>query len=82
MLRKDIGDGQNDDLQVSIKGRSGHSMLFDPTHKRVYILGGTRNRTPLDDMLVYDVNTDTLSYILDDTRHIPIAGTCCVWACK
>jgi hypothetical protein len=85
--RRDLSDEQLS-LGVAIKGvwaqaircdycgagRSGHSMQFDPLTRKLYILAGMRNRTMLSDMLVYDIDSDTLQFALDHGKHTPCAG--------
>jgi hypothetical protein len=49
-------------------------MQFDPVTRKLYILAGMRNRTMLSDMLVYDIDSDTLQFVLDSGKHTPSAG--------
>ncbi|XP_069162994.1 muskelin-like [Procambarus clarkii] len=61
-----------------IKSRIGHSMLFHSGSRQLFILAGQRNKEYLTDFFMYNIDTDTVSYISDGTRKdsssVPAAG--------
>lgn len=59
-----------------IKARIGHSMIFNPTTRQIYIYAGQRHKDYLCDFYVYDVDSDTVVEMVKDTSRIggPDAG--------
>ncbi|KAI9473714.1 MAG: Muskelin N-terminus-domain-containing protein [Benjaminiella poitrasii] len=49
-----------------LKSRVGHSLLFDPTVKQLYIFAGQREREYLTDLYRYSTNHDTITEIAQD----------------
>ncbi|KAI9021961.1 Muskelin N-terminus-domain-containing protein [Hyaloraphidium curvatum] len=56
-----LGDGQ-----VQLKGRSGHSMLFDPGMREIYIFAGQRQKECLADIYVYDIDNGVVHEVTRD----------------
>nr|XP_053629064.1 muskelin-like isoform X1 [Cherax quadricarinatus]XP_053629065.1 muskelin-like isoform X1 [Cherax quadricarinatus] len=75
-LREDCSD--NSSGPQDIKSRIGHSMLFHSGNRQLFILAGQRNKEYLTDFFMYNIDTDTVSYISDGTRKdsssVPAAG--------
>ncbi|ORX89838.1 hypothetical protein K493DRAFT_64679 [Basidiobolus meristosporus CBS 931.73] len=53
-------DKQRADQMTHLKSRNGHSMLFDPKERQLYIFAGQRNKDYLSDFYVYDVDEDVI----------------------
>ncbi|KAK9765181.1 hypothetical protein K7432_006694 [Basidiobolus ranarum] len=53
-------DKQRADQFTHLKSRNGHSMLFDPKERQLYIFAGQRNKDYLSDFYVYDVDADII----------------------
>lgn len=71
-LRPDLGSGH---YQYSLVPRMAHSMLYHPEQRKLYVLGGQRERQPLSDMLVYNLASDDTTVIADGKdSHIPASG--------
>ncbi|XP_067928019.1 muskelin-like isoform X2 [Watersipora subatra] len=45
---------------AAMKSRFGHSMMFDNRTRKLYVFAGQRGRDSLNDLLVYDVDNDTV----------------------
>ncbi|XP_014207147.1 muskelin [Copidosoma floridanum] len=78
-LAHDIGRPNIQNLP-SIKSRVGHSMLFNPASRKLYIFAGQRGKDYLNDFFTYEVDTNKVENInlnelsTKDTSHIPAAG--------
>ncbi|XP_014296993.1 muskelin [Microplitis demolitor] len=63
-----------------IKSRVGHSMLFHPVDRKLYIFAGQRSKEYLNDFFTFEVDTSRIEHISlqdfesDDSNHIPAAG--------
>ncbi|KAJ7370733.1 Muskelin 1, intracellular mediator containing kelch motif [Desmophyllum pertusum] len=61
-----------------LRSRIGHSMLFHPEKRLLYIFAGQRGREFLSDFITYNVDTHEISFILDgskkDCNQVPAAG--------
>ncbi|XP_043287689.1 muskelin isoform X2 [Venturia canescens] len=63
-----------------IRSRVGHSMLFHPDSRKLYIFGGQRSKEYLNDFFTYEVDTKQLENISltdfgnRDASHVPAAG--------
>ncbi|XP_013065236.2 muskelin-like isoform X1 [Biomphalaria glabrata] len=51
-----------------LKSRIGHSMLFHPVKRVLYIFAGQRSKEYLNDFLMYNVNTKTIHLISDGKK--------------
>ncbi|KAG7169261.1 Muskelin-like [Homarus americanus] len=75
-LREDCSG--NSSGPQDIKSRIGHSMLFHSGSRQLFILAGQRNKEYLTDFFMYNIDTDTVSFISDGTRKdsssVPAAG--------
>ena len=64
----------SDDMTMSthskepIKSRLGHSMLFHPKTRKLYVMAGQRNKEYVPDFFSYDVDNDTISYISEQSE--------------
>ncbi|KAG8038628.1 hypothetical protein G9C98_007335 [Cotesia typhae] len=64
----------------TIKSRVGHSMLFHPSDRKLYIFSGQRSKEYLNDFFTFDVDTSIIEHIsLSDfesekLNQIPAAG--------
>lgn len=60
----------------NIKSRIGHSMVFNPQTRQIYIYAGQRHKDHLSDFYVYDVDSDTVVEMIKDTSRVggPDAG--------
>ncbi|KAF8585931.1 hypothetical protein K439DRAFT_1409405 [Ramaria rubella] len=58
-------------LSRGIPSRFGHSMIFDPRHRRLIIFAGKRSESFLADMYIYDV---TAGEVTDVTSDFSTAG--------
>ncbi|XP_073998988.1 muskelin 1 isoform X2 [Rhodnius prolixus] len=68
----------NDGLP-SLKSRVGHSMLFHPVSRNLYIFAGQRNKDYLNDFFSYNIDTGGVEYICEegltkDGTCLPAAG--------
>ncbi|CAI9718917.1 muskelin-like isoform X1 [Octopus vulgaris] len=61
-----------------VRSRIGHSMLFHPKKRLLYIFAGQRSKEYLNDFFTYDVDSHRVEVITDGTRkdssQIPAAG--------
>ncbi|KAL7306121.1 hypothetical protein TKK_0001570 [Trichogramma kaykai] len=79
-LASDISQHSIPSTELSIRSRVGHSMLFHPGSKKLYIFAGQRGKEYLNDFFTYDVNTNEIEHIslselgCRDSNHIPAAG--------
>ncbi|KAI8384170.1 Muskelin N-terminus-domain-containing protein [Blakeslea trispora] len=51
---------------TSLKSRVGHSMLFDPMSRSLYVFAGQRGKDYLSDLYRYDVDHDIATEIVQD----------------
>ncbi|XP_053982372.1 muskelin [Hylaeus anthracinus] len=61
----------------TIKSRAGHSMLFHPGSRKLYIFAGQRGKEYLSDFFTYEIDTNHIEHIsFDDfsTNHVPAVG--------
>ncbi|CAG8724349.1 22373_t:CDS:10, partial [Dentiscutata erythropus] len=58
-------DESNSDY-VPLKSRIGHSMLLDQNEKLLFIIGGDRDNTFLNDFLIYDINAGLVHELIAD----------------
>ncbi|XP_033315653.1 muskelin isoform X1 [Bombus bifarius] len=63
----------------TIRSRAGHSMLFHPGLRRLYIFAGQRGKEDLSDFFTYEVDTNHIEHIFNDfgakdSNHVPAAG--------
>ncbi|CAG8466882.1 18677_t:CDS:10, partial [Racocetra persica] len=58
-------DESNTDY-VPLKSRIGHSMLLDQNEKLLFIIGGDRDNTFLNDFLIYDINAGLVHELIAD----------------
>ncbi|CAG8451778.1 448_t:CDS:10 [Paraglomus occultum] len=67
LLRPDIRSDLTKSQQGGqLKSRIGHSMLFDPKEKLLYIFAGQREKEYLSDFYVYDIKNNTVHEISRD----------------
>ena len=63
---------------VEMRSRIGHSMLFHPVDRKLYIFAGQRSKEYLNDFFTYNVDSGTVETVTDGTRRdpaqIPAAG--------
>ncbi|KAK6176578.1 hypothetical protein SNE40_014836 [Patella caerulea] len=57
-----------------LRSRIGHSMLFHPVRRVLYIFAGQRSREFLNDFLIYNVDTGSIDVISDTKREGCQAG--------
>ncbi|CAD1479858.1 unnamed protein product, partial [Heterotrigona itama] len=62
-----------------IRSRAGHSMLFHPGLRKLYIFAGQRGKEDLSDFFTYEVDTNQIEHIFNDfgakdSNHVPAAG--------
>ncbi|XP_066584109.1 muskelin [Prorops nasuta] len=63
-----------------IKSRAGHSMLFHPVSRKLYVFAGQRGKEHLNDFFSYEVDTHQIEYInpnelnQKDSNVLPAAG--------
>ncbi|XP_027058035.1 muskelin-like [Pocillopora damicornis] len=61
-----------------LRSRIGHSMLFHPEKRLLYIFAGQRGREFLSDFITYNVDTHEISFIYDGSKkesdQVPAAG--------
>ncbi|KAJ8686742.1 hypothetical protein QAD02_022536 [Eretmocerus hayati] len=78
-LACDISRPGNPDVP-SIRSRVGHSMLFHPGFRKLFIFAGQRGKEYLNDFFTYEVDTGKIEHISlselgsKDSNHIPAAG--------
>ncbi|XP_034941544.1 muskelin [Chelonus insularis] len=64
----------------TIRSRVGHSMLFYPLDRKLYIFAGQRSKEYLNDFFTYEVDTNKIEHISltdfgnEESNHIPAAG--------
>lgn len=63
----------------TIRSRAGHSMLFHPRLRKLYIFAGQRGKEDLSDFFTYEVDTNHIEHIFNDfgakdSNHVPAAG--------
>jgi len=72
------------DNRGTLRSRIGHSMLFHPVQRKLFIFAGQRAKEYLNDFLTYDVDSDRVTVVNsknDDTKKIggtvegPVAGS-------
>ncbi|XP_054163494.1 muskelin-like isoform X2 [Oppia nitens] len=75
-LRDDcLTTGETSDIQLGIKSRIGHSMLFHQKLRLLYIFGGQRHKEYLNDFFTYNVDTNEITVINDGhTSELPASG--------
>lgn len=66
LLRPDTDAATNG--QKALKARIGHSMLFHPRNRKLYIFGGQRGRECLSDFFSYDLDSGDIEVILDGSK--------------
>lgn len=59
-------DDDSQDGPVQLKSRSGHSMLFDPQSREIYIFAGQRQKECLADVFAYDVDSGLVHEVARD----------------
>ncbi|KAJ3288309.1 Muskelin 1, intracellular mediator containing kelch motif [Rhizoclosmatium sp. JEL0117] len=61
---------------IRLKSRIGHSMLFNPLTRELYIFAGQREKDYLSDFYIYEVDTDTVHEVSRDysKQNGPEAG--------
>lgn len=61
-----------------IRSRVGHSMLFHPIYRKLYVFAGQRNKDYLNDFFSYDVDSGAVEQISEgfsrDCANLPAAG--------
>lgn len=62
----------------ALRSRVGHSMLFHPIYRKLFIFAGQRSKDYLNDFFSYDVDTGTVEHISEgakrDVTALPAAG--------
>ena len=79
LLRDDPGVNPSAPAAAAeMRSRIGHSMLFHPVDRKLYIFAGQRCKEYLNDFFTYNVDTATVDAVTDGTRRdpaqIPAAG--------
>lgn len=77
LLREDSGGSADLDRGKLIKGRTGHAMVADCKNRSIYILAGQREKDGLTDLLIYNMDTEELSTVMDDLGQalkVPCTG--------
>ncbi|XP_048357436.1 muskelin [Sphaerodactylus townsendi] len=64
LLREDSCNAGPEDIQ----SRIGHCMLFHSRNRCLYVFGGQRSKTYLNDFFSYDVDSDHVDIISDGTK--------------
>ncbi|XP_059741470.1 muskelin isoform X5 [Bos taurus] len=64
LLREDSCNAGPEDIQ----SRIGHCMLFHSKNRCLYVFGGQRSKTYLNDFFSYDVDSDHVDIISDGTK--------------
>ncbi|KAI9560300.1 hypothetical protein GHT06_014315 [Daphnia sinensis] len=64
---------------IEMRSRIGHSMLFHPIERKLFIFAGQRSKEYLNDFFTYNVDTGEVTTVTDGTRRrdpaqIPAAG--------
>ncbi|XP_049964033.1 muskelin isoform X1 [Schistocerca serialis cubense] len=63
---------------TAIRSRVGHSMLFHPSYRQLFIFAGQRSKEYLNDFFTYNVDTHEVNIISEGTKkeasNIPAAG--------
>uniref|UniRef100_A0A8D9A7M5 Muskelin n=1 Tax=Cacopsylla melanoneura TaxID=428564 RepID=A0A8D9A7M5_9HEMI len=54
--------------QPALKSRAGHSMLFHPELRKLYIFAGQRNKEYLNDFISYNVDTHDIENIQESVK--------------
>ncbi|KAM6385179.1 muskelin isoform 9-T12 [Alca torda] len=72
LLREDSCNAGPEDIQ----SRIGHCMLFHSKNRCLYVFGGQRSKTYLNDFFSYDVDSDHVDIISDGTKKD--SGMACV----
>lgn len=62
-----------------IKSRTGHSMLFHPESRKLYIFAGQRGKEYLSDFFTYNIDTEEINVIsrggsMGQASGVPVAG--------
>ncbi|MXQ92813.1 hypothetical protein E5288_WYG002864 [Bos mutus] len=74
LLREDSCNAGPEDIQ----SRIGHCMLFHSKNRCLYVFGGQRSKTYLNDFFSYDVDSDHVDIISDGTKKdsgmVPMTG--------
>lgn len=74
LLREDSCNAGPEDIQ----SRIGHCMLFHAKNRCLYVFGGQRSKTYLNDFFSYDVDSDHVEIISDGTKKdsgmVPMTG--------
>ncbi|XP_054277610.1 muskelin isoform X2 [Macrosteles quadrilineatus] len=61
----------NSNTEPGLRSRVGHSMLFHPIERKLFIFAGQRSKEYLNDFLTYDVDTGVIRVISDGSKkHI------------
>lgn len=58
-----------------LRSRIGHSMLFHPRKRCLYIFAGQRSKEFLNDFLTYNIDTGQIDMIVDGTKKDSQGGT-------
>ena len=70
--------GASGGVPVEMRSRIGHSMLFHPVDRRLYIFAGQRSKEYLNDFFTYNVDSGLVDTVTDgkrrDPAQIPAAG--------
>ncbi|OZJ05515.1 hypothetical protein BZG36_01880 [Bifiguratus adelaidae] len=66
MYAYDIAKKQWRQISVNITPRIGHSMLFDPLARTLYIFAGQRDKSYYSDFYAYNIDTNSLTEISRD----------------
>ncbi|XP_014471613.1 PREDICTED: muskelin [Dinoponera quadriceps] len=78
-LASDVSDKCSRDIP-SYRSRAGHSMLFHPGSRKLYVFAGQRGKEYLSDFFTYEVDTHQVEFIsmnefgTKDSSHVPAAG--------
>ncbi|KAI9001723.1 Muskelin N-terminus-domain-containing protein [Gaertneriomyces semiglobifer] len=59
-------DTSQPEHSIQLKSRIGHSMLFNPITRELYVFAGQRNKDYLSDFYVYEIDTDTVHEVSRD----------------
>ncbi|XP_050461630.1 muskelin isoform X2 [Cataglyphis hispanica] len=80
-LACDIADKSCSKDMPIYRSRAGHSMLFHPRSRKLYIFAGQRGKEYLSDFFTYEVDTQHIEYInynefgtTKESSHVPAAG--------
>jgi len=76
LLRCDVGSPKPS--KPTLRSRVGHSMLFHPQMRKLFIFAGQRSKEYLNDFFSYNVDTDEIELISDSHKKLkspcPAAG--------